>query len=353
MTNPELAPEAGIVSSTGQPGLFRRSYGRLYANATRFSDDPNEVEVNFQRLVSIGDRFSSRIGRVVFKGVVNDPVRLHTSNSGLRSALEVALPLDEFGQPGDHLIYLANNQSERQPLTPIEEMVQATTTYPENYIDPVQRIETVKQEGYSFTTDIKDDEVESVLSLWGSTFDWTRDGVIALAARLKDEMEPPPKQRTVWYSAIKDQDTIVALAMAERLSMPTSNGNLEIVESTEWRVHDDYSKKGLMVAVLTHLNAQILSDFYENGQNIPLICAECNFQTRSDWAGFKAGFRIPPRDIRKGPPAQILVQNVAVGDGQDWPADKLRDFSFMYLPVEQIVSSYSQAQVARILTVAS
>lgn len=353
MTNREQPPGEDMVSSTGQPGVWRRSFDRLYANATKVSNDPHETEVNFQRLVLIGERFRSKIGRVVFKGIVNNDVRRHISSSGLQSALEVALPIDEFGHLGDHLVYLANNQSSRQPLVPIEEMIRETENYLPGNLDPMQRIEAVRQKGYNFTTVISEADVESVLELWAPTFEWTHDGVVTLAARLKHEMELPASARTVWYSAIKDQDKVIALAMAERLSLPTSHGRLDIVESTEWRVHkaDKYTRKGLMPAILAHLNAQILTDFYTSGQTVPLICAETNFQTRSDRAGFRAGFRIPARS--GGSPSQILVQNVAVGDDQDWPADKLRDFSFMYLPLEQIEANYNQAQAAAILSAAT
>lgn len=355
MTNPESAPEPeiDIVSSTGRPGVWRRSYDRLYANATRISDDPDEVEINFQRIVSIGNKFSSRIGRVVFKGIVNNAVRLHIDNSQLVSALEVALPLGEFGQPGDHLVYLANNQPEREPLVSITEMVNATEPYSTKNLDTTARIETLMAKGFSFTNLLTGEDFEAVHELWGPTFNWTKTELAALADRLNIERSLEATQRTVWYSALKKDGVVVSVAMAERLQMPTSIGEIDIVESTEWRVRDGYGGQGLMTSVLVHLNAQILADFYRSQRPVPLVIAECNFQSRSDRAGYGAGFRIPVRGQGLKPPAQILVQNVAVGDGQDWPADKLRDFSFMYLPIDQITSNYSQAQVTKILTAAS
>jgi hypothetical protein len=90
---------------------------------------------------------------------------------------------------------------------------------------------------------------------------------------------------------------------------------------------------GLMGSNLWKINNQVLDDLQiENGRS-PLIFAECNFMTRADKAGQRAGFRIPPRSYA----AQIVVQNVMVRDGHK-PVG-LRDFTFLSLPIRPGVST--------------
>jgi len=123
------------------------------------------------------------------------------------------------------------------------------------------------------------------------------------------------------------------------LPIPAFSGEVDLVESTEWRTRDEYAGQGMMTATIAMLNTQILSDRRVSGRK-PLIYAECNFQSRSDRAGSGAGFEIPSREFAK----QIIVQNVHVGDGYPSEEGKLGDFTYMYLPVGSIDQSYDPIQ---------
>lgn len=100
-----------ILTSTGRLGVSRRpQYERLYVNGTQYSTDPVKVERNFQRLVTIGARHHQKIGRSIFRGLVNEAVMEHIANNDLRPYLEVALPVYEFTGDNSWLIYMANNR---------------------------------------------------------------------------------------------------------------------------------------------------------------------------------------------------------------------------------------------------
>jgi hypothetical protein len=121
--------------------------------------------------------------------------------------------------------------------------------------------------------------------------------------------------------------------------MPAKDDELHLVESTEWRTRDDFSGNGLMTATVAMLNAQVISDM-RNHANPPLIYAECNFQSRSDRVGHSAGFKVPDRTVGSLVIPQILAQNVMVHDGVDVAEGKLRDFTFMYVPVQTLQEEY-------------
>ncbi|MBI2034220.1 MAG: hypothetical protein HYT11_00635 [Candidatus Levybacteria bacterium] len=338
--NTETEP---IFSSTGRLGVSRRQYERLYVNGTRFSSDPQEVERNFQRLTAIGERNVQRIGRSIFRGAVSDEVMSHISRNGLQHHLEVAFPLEEFTGDNSWLIYMANNRSGREQIVPHNIMVRETE-FQKSEIMPADRIRSVIERGYAFTNQIPENQVDQVHSLWGETFGWERHEVDNLRRRLETASKKNPSQRDVWFGAIRDNGNIISAAMAERLTVPAENGMLDLVESTEWRTRDEYAGKGLMTAALAILNAQILSNLQEDRDTLPLIYAECNFQSRSDRAGYGAGFRIPYRTQEGYPAPQILVQNVLVRDGSQIEEGRLRDFTFMYLPRSVIQRDYSPVQ---------
>jgi len=333
-----------IYSSTGKLGVSRRQYERLYVNGTHYSTNPDEVDRNFRRLTGVAERHPDRIGRSIFRGLVNEDVMQHISENGLRSDLEVALPVEEFTGDNSWFIYVANNKPGRELIVPREKMVEATRTPNRETPSPLERIHAINQQGYTFVRHIPEDQVDQVYALWGETFGWERQEVDNLRRRLMTADSSPSSQKDVWFSAIEDNGTIISAAMAERLSIPSASGTLDLVESTEWRTKDEYAGNGLMAATLGALNAQILSDLHDNPNGLPLIYAECNFQSRSDRAGCGAGFRIPERTNGYAAP-QILVQNVLVRDGQPVEEGRLRDFTFMYLPVEAIQNYYDPMRV--------
>ncbi|MBI4029275.1 MAG: hypothetical protein HY376_02835 [Candidatus Blackburnbacteria bacterium] len=336
-----------IFSSTGRLGVSRRQYNRLYVNGTHYSANLDEVERNFRRLIEIAERRPNRIGRSIFRGLVNESVMQHISNNGLHPYLEVVLPVAEFTGDNSWLVYMANNQPGRELIVPREVMVEETNVQKIETASPFERVQSIAEQGYTFVSHIPEDQVDQVHALWGETFGWERHEVDNLKRRLITGRQISPAQRDVWFSAIRDNGIIISVAMAERLSIPSAKGRLDLVESTEWRTRDEYAGKGFMTATLAALNAQILSDFKDNSNGLPLVYAECNFQSRSDRAGRGAGFRIPERTARYSAP-QILTQNVLVRDGQPIEEGKLRDFTFMYLPVEAIRNHYSPTQVSSI-----
>lgn len=337
-----------IFSSTGELGASRRQDNRLYVNAREACSDPEALGDVFQRMLDIQGRHPEQVGRVVYRGVVSDNVLSYlVSDPGLNSNLEVALPLREFSGDNSWLIYLANNRSGRDRIVGQEVMIWDSFDQKDDVTPPVDRVGAIRSHSeyaglgsfntpYRFLTEIPEEAVDEVHELWGSTFGWQRDQALSLSGRLNTQAS----DRDVWFSAISHRGKIVSLAMAEMRPIPSFNGALNLVESTEWRTKNGFEGKGLMTATVTALNAQILRDLQDSPNGLPLIYAECNFQSRSDRVGHGAGFRIPERFAAGYLVPQILVQNVGVRDGHELEG-KLRDFTFMYLPAEVIRDSYS------------
>lgn len=330
-----------IYSSTGNLGTSRRSYDRLYSNSRKYSSNPISVETEITRITEIAERCPHKITRSVFRGLVSDNVMHHITNNSLHSYLEVALPVREFTGDDSWLIYIAKNKPDRKIIVPHEKMIKETNVQKRETATFLNRIHSITQKGYTFINQISEKQVDQLHALWGPTFGWEPHEVDNLRKRLITQNNKPASQKDVWFSAIKNQDTIISVAMAERLSIPSLNGNLNLIESTEWRTKDEYARNGFSTATIIALNAQILSDLKGDPNGIPLIYTECNFQSRSDRAGSGAGFRIPERIVAP----QILVQNVLVHDDQQVGKDKLRDFTFMYLPSTIINNHYNPLQI--------
>ncbi len=332
---------SSILSSTGGSGISIRSHDRLYFNSKQYSTNPVILEKNFQRLTEVGERHPQEISRNVFRGLVHDNVVQYISNNGFKEHIEVALPVKEFTGDDSWLIYVAKNKPDREVIVPREVMIEQTNFQKKEIISPLQRIQSIVQEGYTFANHIHKDQIEQVHALWGETFGWGRYEIDNFRKRLIRNSDNPPSQKDVWFSAIRDNGNIISAAMAERLEIPSAKVKLDLIESTEWRTGDKYAGNGFMTATITALNAQIVSDLQDNQNGLPIIFAECNFQSRSDRAGNGAGLRIPKRSYAP----QILTQNVMVHDGQPVPDGKLRDITIMYLPVETIQNHYSAMQV--------
>lgn len=329
--------EQPIFSSIGSLGVTRRQDGRLYVNATEFSADPIQVLRNFRRLREIGNRHPARIGRVVFRGLIGEEVLAAIMDSDLPSNLEVLLPMDNFAQTG-FLAYLASNRFGRTPIVSSKEMVCETNRYSHKNVEPVDHIQSLSCEGYRFTDQVEQSDIGRLHDLWGPTFGWSLKEVANLAKRIEIDRQQSPEARGIWIVLVRNGTEIVSAAMAERLTIPGRKAPLELVENTEWCTRSGYAGRGLITAALVVLNAQVLRDMRHLN---PLIFAECNFQTRSDVAGHKAGFRIPDRAFAP----QILVQNVGVNDGQLLAeSGRLRDFTFMYLPQDIVEGRYSPEQ---------
>lgn len=334
-----------ILSSTGDLGLSRRSYDRLYINATEFVEKPEVFQASAVRVDKMVKR--GKFPRTVFRGVVSDNVMMHINN-GWSDYLEVAMPLGEFTGDNSWFVSLAHNVNGRDPIVDKDTMITETSSQKEKIISPLARILDLVNQGFSFSGRIDDSDIGQIYALWGPTFGWDqkKGEVEALQHRLAAGWLIDPAQRNVWQSTIKDENgTIAGLGTAELLSRPEKNGKIDIIESTEWRVHPRYKGKGIMPATIAMLNAQILSDLQYSPNNGPLIYAECNFASRADRVGNAALFRVPDRKYA----SQILSQNVAVGDGLNL-GNSLRDFTFMYLGQPMIDAYYSSADRAAMVT---
>jgi hypothetical protein len=350
MTHEQMTQETEqIFSSTGSLGVSRRQYDRLYVNGTQFADNPDTVVDNYQRLANITDRYPDRLSRGVYRGAVSQEVFARIQNSDLYRQLEVALPLHEFGD-SSWLVYLAHNHEDRTQIADTETMIRNVDRNVDRGLLPEDRVnEVVTDRGYHFVTAFAPEQTGQILDLWSETFGWEEHEVNNLRHRLERERTLPPHQRDAWFSAVCDNGTIISAAMAERLTIPISGQrSLDLVESTEWRTRDEYTGQSLMTANVAMLNAQILSDLQLSPNGTPLIFAECNFQSRSDRAGFGAGLRVPQRKNAR-PAPQIIVQNVLVNDHQDVSEGKLRDFTAMYLPMVQIQGGYQPHQIEEML----
>lgn len=336
-----------IFSSTGELGISRRQYGRLYINGNRFSGDTEEFDRNFRKLRFIGEKHE-RIGRSVFRGIVSQDVLQDILSGDLLRSLEVALPLDGFGLDSSWLIYLTQNRSGRdKSIVAPHEMLQETSLYPKQSGSMVERVGKLIEEGYSFIDIFTDAQVDQVFGLWSKTFGWSRQEVENLRIRLERNRQEGVR-RNVWFSGIQNHmGELVAVGMAEHLELPGKQKVLHLVESTEWKTRDDYTNRGLITAAIAFLNVQILQCFENQDSQTPLIYAECNFMSRSDRAAHGAGFVIPQRQIQGMYVPQILVQNVAVYDGMA-PVG-LRDFTFMYAPKETIQNLYTQRERTQIM----
>ncbi|EKD86275.1 MAG: hypothetical protein ACD_37C00379G0001 [uncultured bacterium] len=333
-----------IFSSTGKLGREIRPFNRVYENRG-YSDDSTSLLAAFRDMTAMLDG-EGDVSRAIMRGLISPDTlgEILASPEGVH--LEVAMDVSEFTGYRSWLIYIAKNAPERDPIVPVGEMVWSTEkdrSVPTEA--PERRVQKVIDQGYRFVSTFNADQAEQVYDLWSDTFGWSYEEIENLRRRLHEGDE------RLWLSAVVDPEgNIVAAATAEKLDIPDQNGNLSLVENTEWRTKDGYQGKGLMTATLDMLNVQILRDLRpEEGDKLPLIYAECNYQSRSDRAGHGAGFAIPQRVIDGYLIPQVIVQNVNIGDNQPVPSDKLRDFTFMYLPAEIINAHYSLQQVEAML----
>jgi hypothetical protein len=337
-----------IYSSTGQLGKEKRSCGRLYLNDPIFQDNAGRFKRTAHDLFLAGQ--ADGITRSVYHGFVSEDVLRAVSNSELSDYLEVAVPVGDFTNDSSNLIYLAKNAEGRTPIVSVEQMVQATSIERENGTSPLQRIDTIRKAGYTFIQDIDHVGLAQVQHILGETFDWKRFEVKNLRDRLDRVKEKPASERDIWFSAIKDGNDIVSLAIAEKLTMPCETGAVDLVESTEWRTKNEYGQNGLMAGTLSALNAQVISDLSESANGTPIIFAECNFANGAYLAGQAAKLSIPDRN-GKYPANQILQQNVIIHDGLPIEEGKYRDFIFMMLSMDAIRQYYNPGQIQEMLRV--
>lgn len=327
-----------IFSSTGQLGTQERQDGRLYHNARAYYDTTTAVTRIFDELVEQVDSESDRLSRAVFRGLVSGRVVQQLAAQRPQN-MEVALSVRDYGQVA-WLLYLGHNHPTRQSPHSAPDMVQA--------IDATRRPPSLTAQdkvpaGFETARSFEPADEPALHTLWGQTFGWNQDEISALRLRLNQQRQRYPIDRDTWFSALRYGGQIVSAAMAEHLELEGPDKAFDIVESTEWRTESQSQGKGLMPFVLRDLNAQIIKDLQHRYVGRPLIYAECNYTSRSDRSGYRAGFRIPNRQFAP----QIIPQNVRVNDGKV-PCG-LRDFSFMYVPFAQFETTYLPVNCRAIL----
>ncbi|MDB5182729.1 MAG: hypothetical protein JWO47_513 [Candidatus Saccharibacteria bacterium] len=305
------------TGSIGGLGIHERSHNRLYHNNEIPTEDISQIHEGVTQLQAMAWDIPN-ISRIVLRGIMGQRAFDQLVNSGLGHDLEVLASLSGHGHPGQYLYSVARNQPHRRTHVPVAEMI-AQTNQPLPVRDQQHDIppsETLPNAG----------DVDGILTLWGSTFKWTKESTETFIRDLQQNAIMSPAERTLWFSGQRCTDgQLVSAAMAERLDMPTFTGHIALIESTEWRTHPDYLRRGLMAQTLRDMNGNIQQDLV--GQ-YPFIFAECNFQTRADIAGRLAGFFVPDRNIG----TQTIRQNVVVEDGTNLPSNILRDFTFVNVP---------------------
>lgn len=337
-------------SSFGHSGPEDRPGERYYLNETeRPYSEPAELYAAWEDMVNGAQDRPEAAGRVVVRGIASDAVLQELINGPYRDVLEAAVPLGtELGRTGNNLISLGANVPGRQPIVPVEKIIEETSKPRPMQKSPEQRVHDALASGASFTTSLAPEDYDSLYELWGSTFGWVRsegdDQIADFAARLERDQAQPGPERTIWFAGVKKDGQLVAASMAERKDfMGTDGSPVDLVESTEWAARKGHGGNGYAAAALAVLNSQILSDLAESPNGPPLIFAECNFMSRADLTGSKAGMAIPSREYA----SQVLQQNVVVDDGKE-PAG-YRDFNFMILPHDVRQTQYTPEQTGRIL----
>lgn len=328
MTNHETED---IISSTGSLGLERRSYDRLYCNWPGVISDVSFIERQYRRAREAIHRGVAT--RCVLRAVLTEDALRDIALTSASSTVEAAVPAGNVDGQSVWMTLFGLNAEHRRPITSVNNMVEATTTYSSSSMLPHDRVQRLEGQGFRCDAQIDSRHIDAVHGLWGETFEWTREGVEMLSQRLREQQQLHPSRRNVWFSGVVDSDDhVVSVSMAELLRLPLGNDEyIPVVESTEWRTREGYEGQGFMAAGVSFLHAQVLWDLEELPRP-PLIIAETNYRTRADWVGNAVGMRVPLRQVGETYIPQILQQNVAVGDGHT--PGGLRDFTMMYLAPE-------------------
>jgi len=318
-----LLPISIEVSSTGSLGSEFRSEERYYTN--------NPYAVNNNNL----DRFARDVTRqlaVPEQNPESGATRSVTRTAMARAALlaidsdlpeltqyiEAAAPIPHSD---DLLVYFAKNYADRDPSPTVKadmaaRLNEARTTTPSTELVLPAGFEAVQQW----------DDPEQLAYLWGETFGWTIEGCEAFLKNIAEQAGLAPTERTMWFEGIRCGNTLVAATMAERLTIPGNDGPTELIELTEWAVHQRYRGHGLGRFVVGNSTQAVEDDLV----GIPhLAFAEANLISGAPHMARRAGLNIPLVGLpRHGSVPQIIFSNVHVGDGLE-PAGDYRHFALV------------------------
>lgn len=322
-----------VVSSVGELGLSPRSDARLYLNndyvvtPDRVNDFSAEVVDTVERFRSNDLLDSTDTTRFAAKVIVSsEAISQLLSIPEVAGMVEAVAPLHEPSNSiGEYLLFLAENKPARVVTAQARASLVASVNSARRLtLDISKNI----RPGNGLTEVDSVSDSEGLLSLWGSTFGWTPDGVGAFAENIIASKDIEPKKRTVWFGGLEDKNGLAACAMAERLEMPSINGCVSLVEHTEWATRPDRRNEGLGRIVVKALTTRIMADLQDVHK---LVYAECNILSGAHVVAVRSGFEVPSVRIGDTAPGQILFNNVKVGDGLT-PYDSYRSFLLLAAP---------------------
>ncbi len=316
------------VSSTGGLGFAVRSNERAY-----FSYEAGVTAANLgafygdltNHLLTVGSEIDNTpITRAVMRTVIGtSALRELVQHPGISRYIEAATPLPA-GSEGveEHLVYFSRNAANRSLDGASQEDFLGRVNKARETSMGINEPKELRP-GYSLTDRVHDPE--RLFELWGETFGWEREGCADFAKKIQQESEVEPSQRSVWFKGMEDADGVLqACAMAERLNIPTTTGQLALVEHTEWATHPDARGGGLGQQVVRDLSADVKRDLAKVRH---LLFAECNLTSGAHIVAARSGFSVPQVETLDGRVGQVLYQNVRVADGHP-PEDGYRNFMF-------------------------
>jgi hypothetical protein len=324
--------ESGVVSSVGSLGVDVQSSNDRVRWTYQYEpiSDLYELIENFEALD--GTRNHEGRSRGVFRSVVEESVlrEVVDQEDTIIDNIEVAFPLEGTVSNDLWLVGLARNNESRVSYHPLDQIVGDTESSRERRRpDTVLELFRGLDPNFMLQTVIHDTQIDDLHNLWGNTFGWTREGVVALQRTLNEQDQVDPLERQTWFSGVAERSTgrLVGASTAERLQLRERNGNMvDLIESTEWDVDPNFRGHKINASSISFLNSQIYTDLNGFGESSPTIFAECNFGSRSDMSAHNAGFSIPDRSIFGRFVSQANLQNVVVNDGI-LPDDAYRDFT--------------------------
>lgn len=325
-------------SNAGSLGIELRQDNRLYMNAEEFFRNGRQTEEAFAFLAESAEQYSD-VTRIVMRGIAGTKAFEDFCGGRYGANVEAAVGLSQHGHEGV-LFYAGNNLPNRdETIVPMPEMTLATQeSQHANEQASLSDIWLPNAEEVYVSGNIDATDISQLHELWGQIFGWSQDEIAAFARRIGHNSQQ------LWFAGVfDDSDQLLSAAMGERIDLIGRNGNITLVENTEWATRPNgYRGRGYMSMAVSSIGAQALRRLEGSPNGPPVIYAECSFQSRSDRVAQRAGYRIPGLHIAR----QILPQHVTVNDGLE-PVG-LRDFTFLTLPDASIRDLYAREQIAEI-----
>lgn len=313
------------ISSTGSLGFSLRGDERAYNNYPVVTDANVDAFMGdvAEHFSLVGTQQSgTEITRAVLRAVVDEDTFDALLTDPVAQHIEAAAPLRANGVD-EYLAYFARNAVSRGVDPEARESLKANVSRAKSL--PVDQL---TNDGLDFTPFFTSevDDPEQLNKLWGDTFGWDLEGCTEFAQQVRDQASTPPQDRSVWFKGLRDEHgNLVASAMAERLDVPGTAGDVALIEHTEWAT--DPQKRGMKLGrrVVGALTADVQRDM--SGVN-HLVFAECNMNSGANVVAVRSGFTVPSITTPNGHEiGQVLHNNVRVDDGLP-PLHGYRNFMF-------------------------